>query len=194
MVLLHPALQYEGPTVVEDIAVPLVDRAEDRRLQKAELVLYQKESHWPDALRRRALEVLHKSRRAGARPVSQPSYSSTRGDAEGFEPFAVGFEGVPADVQLQDLPFHGSVAVSVRCRWARPFHSLSFHHSAGCSVGISGCPFLRRFFGSIFASESSCVPPPPSAYQTSSLVGEPSPTPSNYPRRCERWPKDGEIS
>src|SRR5829696_4130843 len=72
--LLHSALYEERSFVVQDVAAPLVDGAEDRRLEQAPFVFDQQEVHAVSALGRGALEAFDQACRAGAGAVWQLPY------------------------------------------------------------------------------------------------------------------------
>src|SRR5215208_205684 len=104
--LLYPAFYEECSFVVQDVAAPLVDGAEDRRLQQAPLVFNQQEVHAVSALGRGALEAFDQTRRAGAGAVRQLPYLHARNDPEFSEGITVRQEWVPMDVEAEHLPLH----------------------------------------------------------------------------------------
>ncbi len=67
--LLYPAFYEERSFVVQDVAAPLLDGAEDRRLEQAPLVFDQQEVHAVSALGRGTLEAFDQACRAGAGTV-----------------------------------------------------------------------------------------------------------------------------
>ena len=67
--LLYSAFHEERSFVVQDVAAPLVDGAEDRCLQQAPLVFDQQEVHAVSALSRGALEAFDQTCRTGAGAV-----------------------------------------------------------------------------------------------------------------------------
>ena len=97
--LLHSAFQEERSFVVQQVAVSLVDGAEDRRLQKSPLVLDHEEVHAVTALRRRALETFDHASSTGAGAVRQRPDLLALNHPEIFECPSVRFERVTMDIQ-----------------------------------------------------------------------------------------------
>src|SRR5215213_3013524 len=104
--LLYPAFYEECSFVVQDVAAPLVDGAEDRRLEQAPLVFDQQEVHAVSALRRGTLEAFDQTRRAGAGAVRQSPDPQAGNHPELSEGIAVRRERVPMDVEAEHLPLH----------------------------------------------------------------------------------------
>src|ERR671920_2076528 len=96
--LLYPAFYEERSFVVQDVAAPLVDRAEDRRLEQAPFVFDQQEVHAVSALGRGALEAFDQASRAGAGAVRQLPYPHARNHTELFEGVAVRHQRVSMDI------------------------------------------------------------------------------------------------
>ena len=69
--LFYSAFYEERSFVVQDVAAPLVDGAEDRRLEQAPLVFDQQEVDAVSALRGWVLEAFDQARRAGTGPVRE---------------------------------------------------------------------------------------------------------------------------
>src|SRR5215210_5570822 len=104
--LFYSAFYEERSFVVQDVAAPLVDGAEDRRLQQSPLVFDQQEVHTVSALGRGALEAFDQSRRAGAGAVRQLPDPHARNHPELSEGIAVRHERMPVDVEAEHLPLH----------------------------------------------------------------------------------------
>src|SRR5215218_8991418 len=104
--LLYPAFYEKRSFVVQDVAAPLVDGAEDRRLEQAPLVFDQQEVHTVPALRRGALETFDQTCRAGAGAVRQLPDPHARNHPELSEGIAVRHERMPVDVEAEHLPLH----------------------------------------------------------------------------------------
>ena len=68
--------------MVEEVAEPLVDGAEDRRLQEAELIFYDQEPDGTSALGGGTLEDLEEPGGTCPRTVGEILYLLARGDAE----------------------------------------------------------------------------------------------------------------
>src|SRR5829696_1974354 len=104
--LFYSAFYEERSFVVQDVAAPLVDGAEDRRLQQSPLVFDQQEVHAVPTLGRGALETFDQARRAGGGSVRQLPDPHAGNHPELFERFTVWRERVPMDVEAEHLPLH----------------------------------------------------------------------------------------
>src|SRR5215217_4809967 len=104
--LLYPAFYEKRSFVVQDVAAPLVDGAEDRRLEQAPLVFDQQEVHTVPALRRGTLETFDQTCRAGAGTVRQLPDPHARNHPELSERIAVRHGRMPVDVETEHLPPH----------------------------------------------------------------------------------------
>src|SRR5919107_1585500 len=71
--LLHPAFEEKRAFLVQDAAAPLVDGAEDGRLEQAPFVFDEQEVDAKSALGRGALEAFDQAGRAGPAAVGQLS-------------------------------------------------------------------------------------------------------------------------
>src|SRR5215211_6194641 len=104
--LFYSAFYEECSFVVQDVATPLVDGAEDRRLQESPLVFDQQEVHAVPALGRGALEAFDQACRAGGGAVRQLPDLHARNHPELSEGVAIRRERVPMDVEAKHLPLH----------------------------------------------------------------------------------------
>src|SRR5215203_39170 len=104
--LFYSAFYEERSFVVQDVATPLVDGAEDRRLQESPLVFDQQEVHAVPALGRGALEAFDQACRAGVGAVRQLPDLHARNHPELSEGVAIRRERVPMDVEAERLPLH----------------------------------------------------------------------------------------
>src|SRR5215211_2638111 len=161
--LLYPAFYEERSFVMQDVAAPLVDGAEDRRLEQAPLVFDQQEVHTVPALRRGTLEAFDQTCRAGVGTVRQLSDPHARNHPELSEGIAVRHERMPVDVETEHLPLH---PLSGRVREGEMPDAPSLPQSP---------PARRVLYGDLLLS-----PTPPLLRKGRTLVEEPgSPRPSN---------------
>ncbi len=106
--------------MVKEVAIPLVDAPEERRLQEAPPVFYEQGSDRPAGLG--GLCRHSSSSAARARVCGEASLLLARCHSEFVEGCAVGGEGMKGDVQGEDLPFQGSL-LGLR-QWQAPDASI----------------------------------------------------------------------
>jgi len=108
--------------MVKEVAIPLVDAPEERRLQEAPPVFYEQGSDRPAGLGGLCRHSSSSAARARARVRGEASLLLARCHSEFVEGCAVGGEGMKGDVQGEDLPFQGSL-LGLR-QWQAPDASI----------------------------------------------------------------------